>query len=126
MSDMAWQVLQPAINLGLEEDKFWNMTLAEVGRWIDGASWRHKSKAQYDYILADLIGRSIARVISDEATMPDIEDVYPNLFEKKQAVEETPQRDLNTIKSVNNFMARAMAINAAKRKSREKDGGEQK
>ena len=114
---MAWKLLQPSINLGLEESKFWDMTIAEVSRYLEGATWRLKAKAQFDYALADLIGISTARIMSTEVTMPAIEDVYPNLFEK--VVEEKPKDDLTT-KSVNNFLARAMQINAA----RKKDGGE--
>lgn len=42
-----------------------------------------QEKATFDYILADLIGRSIARVYSSTATMPLIENVYPTLFERQ-------------------------------------------
>lgn len=95
------------------------MTVAEVERYIEGATWRYKTKAQFDYTLANLIGISTARIMSSDVSMPPIEEVYSNLFDK--VVEEKPQDDLVT-KSVNNFLARAMAINAAKKKS----GGEHK
>lgn len=113
---MVWQTLQPSINLGLEEEKFWSMTPIEVSRFIEGAVFRMKSKAQFDYALANVIGVSIARVVDSNVTIPTIEEVYPNLFEK--VVEEKPE-DLTT-KSVNNFLAAAMRINAA----RKKNGGE--
>lgn len=38
-------MLQPAINLGLDEERFWEMTVAEVERYTDGAIWRLKSQA---------------------------------------------------------------------------------
>ena len=95
--------------MGLNESDYWNMTIAEIQRWIEGATWRYKSKAQFDYVLADLIGISTARVISKEAKYPDIEDVYPSLFER----EEKPivKDDTMTI-SQNRFLAFAQAHNA--------------
>ena len=122
---MVWQILQPAINMGLEEEKFWNMTVAEIERFMNGATWRMRTKAQFDYALANLIGISSARMMSNDVKFPAISEVYPDLF--KMAVEEQPNSDLvvsneETTKSVNNFLAAAMAINAAKKKS----GGEHK
>ena len=114
--------MQPSINLGLNEDKFWDMTVAEINRWIEGATWRLKSQAQFNHILADLIGVSVARVMSSEIEFPTIDKVYPELFadvvkEEKEKVED----DKQTQKSVNNFLARAMAINKA-RKAKEDEG----
>lgn len=117
---MAWQLLQPAINLGLEEEKYWDMTLAEIDRYIEGAKWRMRTKAQYDYALASMIGTYTARVVSSDIEIPTISEVYPNLFD--EVVEEKPQEDLTT-KSVNNFLAAAMKINAAQR-AKEESGGE--
>lgn len=108
---MTWDLLQPAINLGLEEEKFWTMTIAEVDRFIKGARWRLQQKAQFDYCLANLIGISSARMLApNEVKLPELEDVYSNLFEKKK-VEDPKPIDEITQKSVNNFLARAMAIN---------------
>lgn len=38
----------------------------------------------YDYILADLIGRSMARVHSSANKMPGIEKAYPTLFDAEE------------------------------------------
>ena len=97
------------------------MTIAEIVRYEEGAMWRMRSQAQFDYILANLIGISSARMMSKEVTYPLIEDTYPFLFEKKE--EESPIIDDDTTtRSINNFLAAAQRINAAKRKN----GGEQK
>lgn len=121
--DLVWQILQPAINLGLEEEKFWEMTIAEIDRWMGGANWRLRTQAQFDYVLADLVGISVSRIFSKEAQFPSIDQAYPELF--KGVVEKKEPEDDLTTKSVNNFLARAMAINAAKRHSKEDSGGEQ-
>ena len=63
------------------------MTLAELERLIASKQRTEKARAQerasFDYILADLIGRSIARVHSSSATMPAISEAYPTLFDNQ-------------------------------------------
>ena len=50
--------------MGISECEFWNMTLAEFNRLIESKQRVQKVEAQekatYDYILADLVGRSLA------------------------------------------------------------------
>ena len=46
-----------------------------------------QEKAAADYILADLIGYSVARIYSSSARYPDINSVYPNLFNNDQIEE---------------------------------------
>lgn len=63
------------------------MTFAEVNRAI--ASYNRvkhlelQQRASYDYILADLIGKSNARLYSSTVTYPDIGEVYPTLFDSE-------------------------------------------
>lgn len=70
------------------------MTLAELGRAIESKKRTQKQEAQeracMDYILADLIGRSVARVYSSSATMPELAKAYPTLF-NTEAIEEERQ-----------------------------------
>jgi hypothetical protein len=60
------------------------MTIAEFERAI--ASKRRmilneaKERAAYDYILGDLIGKSIGRIYSSATKYPDISQAYPSLF----------------------------------------------
>lgn len=67
------------------------MTLAELTRAIESKKRVQKQEAQekasMDYILADLIGRSIGRLYSSSASMPDISAVYPSLFDNQQIEE---------------------------------------
>lgn len=92
------------------------MTLAEIERYCEGATWRLKQQAQFDYSLADLIGASIGRLFSKDAEYPTIYQVYPHLFEEEQVPEEeTVQSDVATTNSINNFLAFAMKHNAKMR-----------
>lgn len=93
------------------------MTVAEIQRYIEGAEWRMRTQAQYDYVLADLIGVSVSRVMSSEVHFPDIADVYPNLFEKESEEEiQTKQEEIATVNSTNRFMEFALKHNAMKKK----------
>lgn len=113
MAEIAEKLLQPAINLGLSEFDFWTMTKAEIERYMEGAIWRMKSKAQFDYCLADLIGVSVARVMSNEVDYPPIEKVYPTLFEEE--VRLAREEELRIEDSTNRFLEFAMKHNARMR-----------
>lgn len=110
MKDIALQLLQSAINLGLLEEDFWDMTIAEIERYLEGALWRLKTKAQFDYSLADLVGASVARLFDSNTKYPSIVDVYPQLFEEE--LKEQQELETVTTNSVNNFLAFAMQHNA--------------
>ena len=43
-----------------------------------------QDKATYDYLLADLIGKSIARIYSKDAKYPELYEAYPQLFNKDE------------------------------------------
>lgn len=115
------KLLQPSINLGLEESKFWEMTMAEVDRFIKGATWRMKTQAQFDYMLANLIGVSVARIVSKEAEFPSIEKVYPTLFEEelKKAEKQEKEEDIAITNSKNRFLEFALQHNARIRAQKE-------
>lgn len=86
------------------------MTIAEIERYCEGAVWRLKQQAQFDYSLANLVGLSVNRLFDNNSEFPSIEDVYPHLFEKELA--EKQKENIATQKSINNFMAFAMANNS--------------
>lgn len=56
------------------------MTFAEIDRAIEAKQKAEKRKATFDYILADLIGRSVARVHNAANKMPTLAEAYPTLF----------------------------------------------
>lgn len=82
--------LDVAMYYGIEERSYWDMTIGEVSRAIDIKKRQQKAQAQekacFDYILADLIGRSYARIHSSANDMPHISKVYPSLFDEEETV----------------------------------------
>lgn len=83
--------MECALDYGISERNFWEMTLAEVERDIKSRKKMQQiedqKRASYDYILADLIGRSIGRLYSSSNHYPDISEVYPSLFDSKEIQE---------------------------------------
>ena len=72
------------------------MTVGELSRWIESkrrvVEIELKEKASFNYIQADLIGRSIARIYSKNSKMPPIEEVFPTLFTKDELEEQEMER----------------------------------
>lgn len=106
-------MLQPAINVGLAESDFWEMTKAEIERYMEGAVWRMRMQAQFDYKLADLIGVSVGRLIDNNIEMPEVQRAYSVIFddetpEAKEEREQTAKME----SSINNFLAFANRHNA--------------
>ena len=68
------------------------MTIAELIRLIDSKKRilkeQEKKQASFDYTLADLIGRSVARIHSSSNNIPDIAEMYPDLFNSKELEEQ--------------------------------------
>ena len=61
------------------------MTFAELERVLESRkrtmAIQEKKQAIFDYKLADLIGRSVARIHSSNNRYPTLVEAYPNLFE---------------------------------------------
>ena len=84
------------MDYGISEYDFWEMTLAELVRAIESKKRLQKDslreKATFDYTLAELIGRSVARVYNSANTMPEIANVYPTLFDSKEIEEKKQEK----------------------------------
>lgn len=94
----AYQWLETALDSGIAEQSYWDMTLAEVIRAIESYNRRYKAaerqQAAFDYILADAIGKSISRIYSSSAKMPKLYELYPALFASEEIEEqEQAKRD---------------------------------
>lgn len=92
----AYQWLETALDSGITEEQYWNMTLAELKRAIDSYNRRYRlrerEQAAFDYILADAVGKSVARLYSSSATMPKIYELYPALFDSEAIQEQEQQK----------------------------------
>lgn len=77
-------MLDNALDYGISEQEFWNMTIGELDRKVSSCKrldkHKLKEKATFDYTLAMLIGRAFGA--DEEHPFPDLYDVYPELFKE--------------------------------------------
>lgn len=96
--------MDTALDAGVSVLDFWELTPLEVNKVIESRNRVKKveaqEKASFDYILASLIGRNIARVMDGKTQIPRVEEVYTDLFadrqEEIQAQEEARKVELFT------------------------------
>ena len=99
LADKIYDWLKVALDYGVKELEFWEMTLAEIERAIDSKKRvtriDKQNKAMFDYTLAILIGRNIARVHGSSSPIPTLEEAYPELFKKtpEEEAEYQKQKD---------------------------------
>lgn len=109
--------------MGITEHDFWNMTYAELERAMESKKRvkerECQEKATYDYILANLIGHSMARVFNSENQYPEIYDAYPTFFEKEVIEAKRQERTMEL--SAQRFMAFAESFNEKIAKKEGKD-----
>lgn len=72
------------------------MTFAEIERYFASRKRTREDaerrQAYFDYVLADLIGRSVGRIYNKSNKLPAIHEVYPTLFEAEQYEEKLQQK----------------------------------
>ena len=75
-------MLENALDYGIKEHEFWEMTIGELERKAESfkrlEKHRLKEKATFDYTLAMLVGRAFSA--DEQHPFPDLYDVYPALF----------------------------------------------
>lgn len=85
IEERAEQWLGVALDCGLSEFDFWEMTFGEVERYINSRNRVRKieaqEKASYDYILASLIVKGVSITLGSKETYPTLNDAYPKVFD---------------------------------------------
>ncbi len=78
-------MLDKALDYGITEEQFWDMTFAEIERAVNSKvrmlKLQAQEKATYDYILAQLITKGVSKVLGDKSNFPSIEEAYPGVFD---------------------------------------------
>lgn len=85
MEEYVSLLLDNALDSGLKELEFWEMTPAEVNRAIASsnriAKAELKERATFDYIQANLIIKGFSIVMGGKGGYPSIHEAYPSVFE---------------------------------------------
>ena len=73
------------------------MTIAELDRYFKSRKRvmenEERRRASFDYVLGNLIGRSVARIYSSSAKYPTIAEAYPTLFSNEEIAKEKAIQD---------------------------------
>lgn len=89
MTELINNMLDAALDWGLTEFSFWEMTIDEIQRAIHSKQrvrkYEAKEKAYFDYTLANLITKGVSKVLGDKNAYPKLEEAYPQLFEEDVA-----------------------------------------
>ena len=79
------------------------MTISEITRMAKSKQrttiTASKERAMFDYLLADLIGKSVSRIYSNSSRMPELYEVYPSLFEQED-IEEKKQEQRDNLSAL--------------------------
>ena len=85
MAEWVDAMLINALDSGVRELDFWDMTPGEVIRAVESRIRVRKTEAQerasYDYILANLIVKGVGLTLGASGTFPSIEEAYPGVFD---------------------------------------------
>ena len=80
------KLLLTALDSGIVELDFWEMTIGEVVRSIESFNRRSRAqtqeKASLDYIQAQLIIKGVGMVLGSKERFPSINEAYPTLFDE--------------------------------------------
>ena len=95
-------MLDKALDYGITEEQFWDMTFAEIERAVNSKvrilKLQAQEKATYDYILAQLITKGVSKVLGDKSSYPSIEEAYPGVFDDKKAKAEEQKMNLSALR----------------------------
>ena len=79
------------------------MTFAEINRAVAShnrnINRKERERASFDYILAELIGRSVARIYNPSNEMPTIAEAYPLLFSNEE-IEEKQAEQIDNLSAI--------------------------
>ena len=108
-------MLDNALDWGVTEEQFWNMTIGELERLVSSKQriekHRAKERATFDYTLALLIGRAV-QGSNEEHPFPDLYEVYPNLFFDEAVKREEERQEQQAQLSAIRFIQFAESFNA--------------
>ena len=75
------ELLIQCMSIGMREEDFYNSTIKQITRYVESYNKQQENqlqeKAFFDYQLANLIGMSVARLLSKDAKYPTFEKAYP-------------------------------------------------
>lgn len=108
-------ILITALDSGISELDFWEMTIGEVARAVESRNRLYKAqmqeKASLDYIQAQLIIKGVGMCLGSKERFPSIYEAYPSLFDDVQKEQEEKVAEQKAQVSAMRFKQFAQAFN---------------
>lgn len=120
--EMCNDMLVQCLAIGLSRQEFFNSTLKEITQFVDAYKKQQQSKLEeqafFDWQLANLIGSSVARLLSKDAKYPKLEEAYPFVKDSKPQEEENSELTAEERKFSAQMLEWAMAMNRKQEKKK--------
>ena len=116
MEEFIDRLFERALDFGITELDFWEMTPGEVNRSIQSKIRVRKietqERASYDYILANLIIKGVNLSLGGKGTFPAIEEAYPGIFDDQVKARNEEIQEQKMILSALRFKQFAQSYNS--------------
>ena len=120
--EMCNDMLVQCLAIGLSRQEFYNSTLKEIMQCVDAYKQQQQNKLEeqafFSWQTANLIGSSVARLLSKDAKYPKLEEAYPFVKDSKPQEEENSELTAEERKFSAQMLEWAMAMNRKQEKKK--------
>ena len=120
--EMCNDMLVQCLAIGLSRQEFFNSTLKEITQFVDAYKRQQQNKLEeqafFSWQTANLIGSSVARLLSKDAKYPKLEEAYPFVKDDKPQEEENSELTAEERKFSAQMLEWAMAMNRKQEKKK--------
>lgn len=96
MGELFQSLKEECLLIGISHFDFWELTYGEIVELLQANNKKEKKrlqeKAVFDYNLSQLIGQNVQAMLSKDAKLPKLHEIYPSLFDEPEE-KENPQPD---------------------------------
>lgn len=120
--EMCNDMLVQCLAIGLSRQEFFNSTLKEITQFVDAYKRQQQNKLEeqafFSWQTANLVGSSVARLLSKDAKYPKLEEAYPFVKDDKPQEQENTELTAEERKFSAQMLEWAMAMNKKQEKKK--------
>ena len=120
--EMCNDMLVQCLAIGLSRQEFYSSTLKEITQFVDAYKRQQQNKLEeqafFSWQTANLIGSSVARLLSKDAKYPKLEEAYPFVKDDKPQEQDNNELSAEERKFSAQMLEWAMAMNRKQEKKK--------
>lgn len=120
--EMCNDMLVQCLAIGLSRQEFYSSTLKEITQFVDAYKRQQQNKLEeqafFSWQTANLVGSSVARLLSKDAKYPKLEEAYPFVKDDKPQEQENTELTAEERKFSAQMLEWAMAMNRKQEKKK--------